>query len=116
MDASATARMIADAEDEDCDPEETSADAPLLPWPPRSAEEMRAWQAQVGTDLEIALALGLSRATIYGHRMKYGVAALPRKTDKRVREKRLRERTSKAAMRRLYKGRRYEDAPVGRYL
>ncbi len=80
-----------------------------LSWPPRDGAEMIAWQSRVGTDLEIARALGLSRASIYGLRMKFGVAALPRKRRARVRERRPGSRMSKLAMARLYAGRRYED-------
>lgn len=95
---------------------------PDLQWPPRSEEEMLAWQRAVGTDLEIARLLGLSRASIYGQRMKFGVAALPRKKRARVRERRAGSRITKTAMRRLYAGREYEDwagrrapvAPTGR--
>ena len=82
---------------------------PDLQWPPRSDEEMQAWQRAVGTDLEIARLLGLSRASIYGQRMKFGVAALPRKKRARVRERHAGSRITKAAMNRLYAGRRYED-------
>ena len=82
---------------------------PDLQWPPRSDEEMLAWQRAVGTDLEIARLLGLSRASIYGQRMKLGVLALPRKKRARVREKRAGSRITKTAMRRLYAGRQYED-------
>ncbi|MEP4379776.1 MAG: hypothetical protein ABJ215_16015 [Alphaproteobacteria bacterium] len=82
---------------------------PDLQWPPRSDEEMLAWQRAVGTDLEIARLLGLSRASIYGQRMKFGVAALPRKKRARVREQRAGSRITKTAMRRLYAGREYED-------
>jgi len=82
---------------------------PDLNWPPRSDEEMRAWQRAVGTDLEIARLLGLSRASIYGQRMKFGVPALPRKKRARVREHRAGSRITKTAMARLYAGRRYED-------
>lgn len=70
---------------------------------------MRAWQQQVGTDLEIAQHLGLSRASVYGQRMKFGVPALPRKKRARVREKRPGARLTKFQMARLYAGRRYED-------
>lgn len=82
---------------------------PDLQWPPRSDEEMLAWQRAVGTDLEIARLLGLSRASIYGQRMKFGVPALPRKKRARVRERRAGSRITKAAMARLYAGRAYED-------
>ncbi|MGB0573243.1 MAG: hypothetical protein ACPGQM_14490 [Alphaproteobacteria bacterium] len=82
---------------------------PDLQWPPRSEEEMLAWQRAVGTDLEIARLLGLSRASIYGQRMKFGVAALPRKKRAWVRERRAGSRITKTAMRRLYAGREYED-------
>ncbi len=70
---------------------------------------MLVWQRTVGTDLEIARLLGLSRASIYGQRMKFGVAALPRKKRARVRERRAGSRITKTAMRRLYAGREYED-------
>lgn len=70
---------------------------------------MLAWQRAVGTDLEIARLLGLSRASVYGQRMKFGVAALPRKKRAWVRERRAGSRITKAAMRRLYAGREYED-------
>jgi hypothetical protein len=82
---------------------------PDLQWPPRSDEEMLAWQRAVGTDLEIARLLGLSRASIYGQRMKFGVPALPRKKRARVRERRAGSRITKTAMTRIYAGRRYED-------
>ena len=82
---------------------------PYLQWPPRSEEEMLAWQRAVGTDLEIARLLGLSRASIYGQRVKYGVASLPHKKRARVRERRAGSRITKIAMARLYAGRRYED-------
>ena len=78
-------------------------------WPPANASEMRAWQQQVGTDLEIAQHLGLSRASVYGQRMKFGIPALPRKKRARVREKRPGARITKFQMARLYAGRRYED-------
>lgn len=80
-----------------------------LNWPPASRAEMEAWQVQVGTDLEIARFLGLSRASIYGQRIKYGVPALPRKKRARVREKRPGTRMTRFQIARLYAGRRYED-------
>lgn len=82
---------------------------PDLNWPPRSGDEMVAWQQCAGTDLEIARLLGLSRASVYGQRVKYGIAALPRKKRARVREKRPGSQITRAAMIRLYDGRRYED-------
>ncbi len=82
---------------------------PDLNWPPRSGEEMIAWQRCVGTDLEIARLLGMSRASVYGQRMKYGIGALPRKKRARVREKRPGNRMTRAAIIRLYGGRQYED-------
>jgi len=78
-------------------------------WPPVDAAEMRAWQQQVGTDLEIAQHLGLSRASIYGQRIKFGVSALPRKKRARVRERRPGARMTRFQMARLYAGRSYED-------
>lgn len=90
-----------------------------LNWPPASRAEMEAWQVQVGTYLEIARFLGLSRASIYGHRTKFGVPALPRKKRARVREKRPGVRMTRFQMARLYGGRRYEDRLAGprpRYL
>jgi hypothetical protein len=83
-------------------------------WPPADAAAMRAWQAAVGDDAAIALRLGLSRATVYIHRRRHGVAALLRESDRRVREKRPRARLSKRAMARLYAGRRYEDTRLCR--
>lgn len=80
-----------------------------LNWPPASRAEMEAWQVQVGTDLEIARFLGLSRASIYGQRTKFGVPALPRKKRARVREKRSGPLMTRFQMARLYGGRRYED-------
>lgn len=80
-----------------------------LNWPPASSAEMKAWQQQVGTDLEIARFLGLSRASVYGQRTKFGVPALPRKKRARVREKRPGARMTGFQMARLYAGRRYED-------
>lgn len=80
-----------------------------LQWPPRSADEMAAWQNHVGTDLEIARHLGLSRASIYGQRMKFGVAALPRKKRMRIREKRPGATLNRFQIARLYGGRVYED-------
>lgn len=70
---------------------------------------MIAWQRCVGTDLEIARLLGMSRASVYGQRVKFGIAALPRKKRARVREKRPGNRLTRAAMIRLYGGRQYED-------
>lgn len=70
---------------------------------------MVAWQRQVGTDLEIARHLGLSRASIYGQRMKFSVPALPRKKRSRVRERRPGATLRKYEIARLYAGRRYED-------
>ncbi len=84
-----------------------------LDWPPRDGAEMVAWQQRVGTDLEIARALGLSRASIYGQRMKFGVAALPRKPRARVREKAPGSRMTRWQIARLYAGRRYEDRRGG---
>ncbi len=80
-----------------------------LNWPPVSAAEMIAWQQMVGTDLEIARHLGLSRASIYGQRMKFGIPALPRKKRARVRERQPGPRKTKREIARLYAGRRYED-------
>jgi len=80
-----------------------------LNWPPATVAEMRAWQQQVGTDLEIARHLGLSRASVYGQRIKFGLAALPRKKRARVREKRPGARMTKFQIARLYAGRSYED-------
>lgn len=80
-----------------------------LQWPPRSAGEMEAWQRHAGTDLEIARALGLSRASIYGQRMKFGVVALPRKTRARVRERQPGATMNRFQIARLYAGRTYED-------
>ena len=82
---------------------------PGLHWPPGSDEEMVAWQLAVGTDLEIARMLGQSRASIYGQRMKFGVPALPRKKRARIHEGCPVSRINKAAMARLYAGRKYED-------
>ncbi len=82
---------------------------PDLHWPPRSDEEMLAWQRAVGTDLEIARLLGLSRASIYGQRIKFGLPSLPRKKRACVRKRRLGNQITRAAMDRLYAGRRYED-------
>ena len=70
---------------------------------------MVAWQREVGTDLEIARYLGLSRASIYGQRMKFSVPALPRKKRARVREKQPGPILRKYEIARLYAGRRYED-------
>ena len=78
-------------------------------WPPGNPDTMRRWQAEIGDDAAIALHFGLSRATVYNHRRRLGVAALPRGEDRRVREKRPRARLSRRAMTRLYGGRRYED-------
>lgn len=80
-----------------------------LNWPPSSPEEMLAWQRHAGTDLEIARHLGLSRASIYGQRTKFGVAALPRKKRARVREKQPGARMTRFQIARLYGGRHYED-------
>jgi len=80
-----------------------------LQWPPRSAGEMEAWQSHVGTDLEIARVLGLSRASIYGQRMKFGVVALPRKKRARVRERQPGATMNRFQIARLYAGRSYED-------
>lgn len=80
-----------------------------LNWPPYDAGGMKAWQNAVGDDAAIAIHLGLSRATVYNHRRRHGVAALPRREDRRVREKRPRARLSKRAIARLYAGRCYED-------
>ncbi len=85
------------------------ADAGRRHWPPHDGAVMRAWQAAVGDDAAIAEHLGISRATVYNHRRRHGVAALPRREDRRVREKRPRARLSARAMTRLYAGRRYED-------
>lgn len=80
-----------------------------LQWPPRSAGEMEAWQCHVGTDLEIARALGLSRASIYGQRMKFEVPALPRRKRARVRERQPGATINRFQIARLYAGREYED-------
>lgn len=92
----------------DCRPKSMSQQIDLN-WPPATAAEMRAWQQQVGTDLEIARHLGLSRASVYGQRMKFGLPALPRKKRARVREKRPGARMTKFQIARLYAGRSYED-------
>lgn len=78
-------------------------------WPPASAEEMVAWQRQIGTDLEIARHLGLSRASVYGQRVKFGIPALPRKKRARVREKQPGARMTRFQIARLYAGRQYEN-------
>ncbi len=78
-------------------------------WPPSSAAEMVLWQRQVGTDLEIARHLGLSRASVYGQRTKFGIPALPRKKRGRVREKQPGARMTRHQIARLYAGRQYEN-------
>ncbi len=87
----------------------TEADKGDLQWPPRCADEMVAWQCRIGTDLEIARFLCLSRASIYGQRMKFSVPALPRKKRARVREKQPGAVLKHYEIARLYAGRRYED-------
>ncbi|HCP01635.1 MAG: hypothetical protein CL573_08485 [Alphaproteobacteria bacterium] len=82
---------------------------PDLRWPPQSDDEMLEWQRAVGTDLEIARLLGLSRASIYGQRIKFGVPSVARKKRTRVCECRLERQSNKIAIARLYAGRRYED-------
>ena len=83
-------------------------------WPPADAVAMRALQSKLGDDVSIASHFGISRATVYNYRRRFGVAALPRGADRRVREKRPRARLSSPAMARLYGGRSYEDAALRR--
>jgi len=89
--------------------QKSNPDREDLNWPPTSDVEMIGWQHRVGTDLEIARHLGLSRASIYGQRVKYGVPALPRKKRARVREKQPGARLTRFEITRLYAGRRYEN-------
>ena len=78
-------------------------------WPPSDAMAMRDWQGVCGGDAAIARRLGLCQATIAIYRRRLGVPALPRGTDRRVRERRPRARLTQRAVARLYDGRRYED-------
>jgi hypothetical protein len=93
----------------------TGNDAGAAPeWPPADCAAMRAWQAAVGGDAAIAMHLGISQATVYIHRRRHGVAALPRDADRRVRERPPRPRLSNRAIVGLYAGRRYEDRALRR--
>jgi len=85
------------------------ADAPVPVWPPADPGAMCDWLAVFGGDAAIARHLGLCQATVANYRRRLGVAALPRTSDRRVRERRPRARLSRRAVVRLYAGRRYED-------
>lgn len=80
-----------------------------LPWPPGNREVLIAWQQQVGTDLQIATRLGISRATVYGQRKRHGVPPLPRKKQASREEPMPACVMSDAAVAALFRARRFED-------
>ncbi len=76
----------------------------VLPWPPKNSYEMRALQEKYGRDVDIAIALGVTKHAVVQLRLAYKLPAEIRQSSRPYKADKI---ISEAEIAVLYAGRRY---------